>query len=252
MAAKRMAVAMDDVKDLAYERIPDNEKPTSFDQKEWVIEAIHAFVETVDMVRDLKVCLVKNDTDFPFITSDDPAILLNRFYSQRLGPRWKSFGVNNAGVMLMLPLSPVLLMASYDQNIYTCPDIGGYVVKVDKPSDVAAINMLQYLKASKNLYFSNWAHAEKIKADFAVVATKRPKQWHSINFAVKDADRSTPESDCFRVVHTKEERVASEEAFLHLQSVMLEPDIWFSKIKFRHKLKYVYNRTGAGYKRYRR
>jgi hypothetical protein len=251
-AAKRQALAMQDMRQLIFEGTPEESRPRSLSEKDLVQDAISSFIDTVEVIADLKVCLIINETWRHFVTSDDPAVSLNRFYSQRLGPRWKSFGIENAGVILILPLSPKLLICSYDGDIYTCPDKNGHIVSIDKESDARALNTLQYLKASKNLYFSDWDQAESIQADFSAIAAKRPEKWHNIHFAVKDEKGSTAESERYRVVHTREERTSATEAFVHLQSVMLEPEVWLSKIKFRQKLKYIDTKTGAGYRRHSR
>jgi hypothetical protein len=248
-AARRTAVAQEDMTELIFEREPEESKPAPFTQNEIVQLAIKIFSETVGAVGDLKVCLVSNKTSHPFITSDDPAVMLNRFYAQRLGPRWKSPGIGSAGAMFVLPLSPSLLMYSYDGDIYTCPDGIKHMVKIDKESDAVALNMLQYIKASQNIYFSDWSHGELVRADLSAVAGKRPEKWHDLHFAVKDDDESSPGSQRYRVVYTEAERAAAEEALVHLESLMLDPGVWLSKIKFRHKLKYVYTNTGAGYRR---
>ena len=249
IAARRTALAERDMAHLVFEGEPEDRRPNLRGEKEIVQNAIATFFETVAAIGDLKVFLAHNRTKYPFVTSDDPAALINRFYSQRLGPRWKSAGIESAGAMLFLPLSPSFLMCSYDGDVYTCPDIADGIVRIDKESDVVALNILQYLKASQNIYFSDWAGRELVQNGLDAVAERRPDKWHHIHYAVKDDEGSVPGWDRFRVVHTEAERLAAMEALIHVQNVMLVPLVWLSKIKFRHKPKFVYNQTGRGYTR---
>jgi hypothetical protein len=38
------------------------------------------FAEEMDIIDDLKLCLIRNRTSIPFVTSDDPAVMTNRWY----------------------------------------------------------------------------------------------------------------------------------------------------------------------------
>jgi hypothetical protein len=175
--------------------------------------------------------------------------MVNRFYAQRLGPRWNSFGVKNAGVMFVLPLSPRFAIFSYDGGVYTCPDKIGNVIEVNQEVDIDAINDLQFLKAANNIYFANWIDGDAIRTKLDMVVQSRPKSWHEIHFAVKDEVQEGGTHQRFRVVHTQEERLAAEKAFIHLQGRMLNPKVWCSKIRFRAKPIFVDTHSGAGFLR---
>ncbi|MGG6898588.1 DUF4238 domain-containing protein [Rhizobium sp. BR 315] len=69
-------------------------------------------------VKDLEMCLVVNSAQREFITSDDPAILTNRFHFQKL--RSDTFGLVSAGTILFLPLTPRLgFIAVFRRGILT-------------------------------------------------------------------------------------------------------------------------------------
>src|SRR3546814_9519001 len=72
------------------------------------------FNETMKIVDDLKLCLVRNHTDMPFVTSDNPAILTNRLHLQRRHKALNSFGVKSAGAIFVLPLNQKLCAILYD------------------------------------------------------------------------------------------------------------------------------------------
>lgn len=50
--------------------------------KEAVQIAMRAFADEMHLFDDLKVCLVRNKTKTPFVTSDDPAVVANRWHKE--------------------------------------------------------------------------------------------------------------------------------------------------------------------------
>ncbi|CAN7715406.1 DUF4238 domain-containing protein [Variovorax sp. LjRoot175] len=65
--------------------------------REAVLLAMRIFAQSMHSVDDLKVCLVRNRTKIPFVTSDDPAILANRWHQQTQRALGHSFGLHSAG-----------------------------------------------------------------------------------------------------------------------------------------------------------
>ena len=61
--------------------------------------AMYMFTDTIGVIDDLKVCLIRNRSNRPFVTSDDPAILSNRWHLESKKARGKSFGLNSAGAL---------------------------------------------------------------------------------------------------------------------------------------------------------
>jgi hypothetical protein len=195
-------------------------------------------------IEDLKVRILRNETRNPFVTSDDPAVQVNRFYSQRLGPRYRAAGLANAGLMFFLPLSPRHVLVRYDGDVYTCP-VGEHI---SSDQDVFAVNTLQFVKAHQNVFFADWADAEKISEQLQRASPGRPMEWHRVHYAVRDGAANQEGHTRYRVVHTESERRGAKNALIHLENLVLNPGIWCSKIKFRHKPIFQY-RTGSGYVR---
>lgn len=92
-----------------------------------VLIAMRTFVELMDAVGDLRVCLFRNMTEVPFVTSDDPAVLANRWYVEDARTRTRSFGLQSAGALILLPLSPQVLFIGYDDDVYSISDGRGWV-----------------------------------------------------------------------------------------------------------------------------
>jgi hypothetical protein len=120
MALQRRRDAELDIQDAVYAGGPDNPPEIDLSDRALIQESIESFSGLRHFVDDLKCCLVRNMTRRDFVTSDDPAILTNRFYMQRLNRC--DFGIASSGVMLVLPLTPKFLLLCYDRGVYTIPD----------------------------------------------------------------------------------------------------------------------------------
>ena len=106
-------------------------------------------VKLLKYVKDLKVIIFHNRTNTDFVTCDNPAVLTNRFFFQRL--KLSSFGISSSGTILSIPMSPRMSAICYDNSVYSVPNATGtHVVDITNTTDILSINQLQYLTASKN------------------------------------------------------------------------------------------------------
>ena len=83
------------------------------DIKEAVQVAMRTFAQSMHQMTDLKGCLLRNETQVPFVTSDDPAVFVNRWLTQIRPPIGRSFGLKSAGAIAVLPLSPQLAYLAF-------------------------------------------------------------------------------------------------------------------------------------------
>lgn len=250
IAARRMELQQTAMADLIFERdqaVPDG---VILSKEQIVRESLKIFTETRTVISDLKIYVFRNKTTLPFITSDDPAIQMNRFYTQRLGAKAGSAGIGNAGLLLMLPLTPEHLFCGYDGDVYTIPGKHGMMAELTKTRDALALNVPQFLKASQNLYFHDWNKGKQVRAEFENFSHRWPEKWHKLHYAVRDDAGSSSETHTrYRVVHTAAERTDASEGLIHFERAMLDPGLWCSAIKFRDKLRYIDTASGAGYLR---
>lgn len=214
--------------------------------KEAVQIAMHAFAESMWVVDDLKVCLIKNNSDVPFITSDDPAILANRWYIDSKKTQGMSFGMRDAGALLLLPLSPEIYCICYDSDIYSISTKKSWL-STRLRSDVEALNELQVLNCRANLFVRDKDFAQGVH-DFALkFQERRPKARHQINYAVFDGVENGPHKR-YRVVE-KSEFNAHQDGVIHFQTLHPRPSSWPSFLLRKHKGVAYYNDTGVGYVR---
>ncbi len=213
--------------------------------REAVQIAMKVFAESLHVVADLKVCLVRNRTTTPFVTSDDPAVLTNRWYLESAASTGESFGIHSAGTVLLLPLSPRLLCLGYDGDVYSVPHENGWT-QARRNSDVDAFNQHQFLNCRANIFLQDAAHGKLVHDSFLQAAPSRPTQRHLIHYAVLDR----PESGFSRYkVVKREEAGEHKEAIIHTQVVHAKPASWPRQVSWRAKGFVFTNGTGVGYVR---
>lgn len=215
-----------------------------FEIKEAVQSAMHAFAESMEVVSDLKVCLIKNITDVPFITSDDPAILANRWYLENSKTKGMSFGMRDAGALLLLPLSPKIYCICYDPDVYSIANEKGWGIARHK-SDVEALNELQLLHCRANLFLGGEEYAAGLGAFVMKYQEQRPPTRHLINYAVFDGVENGHHKR-YRVVD-KAEFDNHTDGMMHCQTVHPRPSAWPSFLLRKNKGVAYYNGTGVGY-----
>jgi hypothetical protein len=241
-AAKRAIEMSESTRTLA--DLPPGE--FSIGIKEAVQIAMRAFVSSMDVIDDLKFCLLKNKTDIPFITSDNPAVLTNKWHLESSRTRGLSFGLESAGVLAILPLTPYLLLLGYDGDVYSVPHEGG-IIHVKSERDVIALNQHQFLQCSANVYVQDASHAETVQKHYAQVESIRPKSRHMVHYA--EFEKTVGEHSRYVVV-SPENRDKTKEAIMHSQVIHPRPTSWPSQIRMRTKGSVYTNGTGRGYVRY--
>lgn len=204
--------------------------------------AMHHFAESMAIVDDLKVCIVRNLTDRSFFTSDDPAVLTNRLHIQKGNKFSKKFGVKTAGAIFILPLSPQLCAIAYDPGVYHSSQKNGWI-NVCRKSDIDCINEHQILKCSANLYYKQWEQSEYIMRHIIDCRSRRLVSRHNILHAVLDCRTEWGSRYIVRdVVDLREE----DEVLVHIVENHPEPYAWPSFLRFRPDAKAYSNNTGAG------
>jgi hypothetical protein len=100
---------------------------------------------------DLHYKLLVDQTGEGFITSDNPVVACNPLLS------FRNFGSNcgiaSKGLQLFFPIDPQKLILFYDGAAYRVGSNDSIVVNVANPADIHALNTLQMVAASANIYF---------------------------------------------------------------------------------------------------
>lgn len=238
MRAVEMANRMRDLADIS---------PTQFslEIKDAVQIACGSFLKFQHLIDDLKFCIFKNKSGVPFITSDNPAVLTNKWRLERDRSPNRSFGIGSAGMLAILPLSPKLLFLGYDGDVYRVPKTAG-VVEITNSSDVIALNRHQFLQCVSNVYLHDACYANMLINHYSDVELMRPAERHIVHYA--QIDRKVGDSTRYAVIST-EARDKTKEAIMHSQVVHPNPMMWTSKIQIRSDGAVYTNGTGLGYVR---
>ena len=213
--------------------------------KEAVIIAMHTFVETMHVIDDLRICLIRNRTQIPFFTSDDPAVLTNRWWLNDSRTRGRSFGLQSAGAIILLPLSPKLLCLGYDNDVYSVRHDRG-TVDVRRAPDIASFNQHQILNCRANLFVKDVEYSQVVHEAFVEAADNRPINRHIITYAVHDITEGGYTR--YRVVDPGAS-MEHTDALLHAQVIHPVPLSWPSQIAQSIIGRVYTNGTGLGYVR---
>jgi hypothetical protein len=213
--------------------------------KEAVLIALRIFADSMSLVYDLKVRLVRNRTGTAFVTSDNPSVHTNRWHIQSPKAHGKAPGISSAGVAFFMPLTPQYLCVVYDGDVYTMDHEHGWV-NIERADDVVSINEQQFLNCHANVYFSDWASRHVVEQSFHHVANRRPPKRHEVTVAVLESENSWGQE--FRVVPQEQIRNHTE-GIVHVKEVLPEPSRWPSFFRLRNKPRIYSNNTGTGFVR---
>lgn len=205
--------------------------------------AMRTYAKNMNMIDDLKICLMRNRTATPFVTCDDPAVMTSRWHFEDARVRGRSPGLESAGVILLLPLSANVLCVFYDGDVYSIPHVNGWV-DVKREIDVEAFNQHQLLNCSANIYFRDWESSGWLKDVFATVCPLRLAARYQIHYAVFDGSDGGGQK--FRVVNRVGTR-ADGRGLIVGQTLLAEPSIWPRQITWRAPGSAYTNGTGVGY-----
>lgn len=217
-----------------------------FQIKDAVNQSMKSFLDTRYHIYDLKVCLLKNKTPKVFYTSDDPAILTNRWYFHDERAKFQSFGLASAGTLLLLPVTPHVMMVAYDSNVYSMNESRGWV-KIKNKNDIDSFNSFQIINCRKNIYLSTPNDQENVYALHQKIKPIRPIVKHKFNYAIFDG--SSGNHTRYKTVSKNEVLERKENTLIHYQPVQVAPSEWPTQISWRNKGFAYTNDTGVGYVR---
>ncbi|MBI0535402.1 DUF4238 domain-containing protein [Roseomonas sp. KE2513] len=243
--AKQQASAFVEMADFVFDGDAEGRAWATFDPKDIPGESLGHFLKTIPYLGGLADCLILNKTGTDFITSDNPAVASNRFRTQRLKHLLGGSGTISSGYMLTLPLTPRLLYAAYDQGIYSAKLDGNNVVSTSRTADIDALNALQIIRASENVYFGAVDQSAYVVALMQAFEGCRPKAWYKWHFAVENKALGTKTYRAFSEVQTPSE-LRQGNGFMHIESIAVDPKKWCSIFKFRSNPHYVDTKSAAG------
>ena len=210
--------------------------------KDSVDIAMGVFADSIDRADDLKGCLIKNNTQLPFITSDDPAILTNKWFQLDNRFRGETFGLRSAGAILLMPLTPKILFCAYDPDVYAIQKSNGWA-NITNENDVLAFNQHQFLNCRAVIFPGEILSELSLTKTLLQFKKSRISQRHKIHYAV--LDESFGEHKRYKGIETSNAK-DNEEAIVHAQTIHPKAQIWPSIIRWRRNGFGMSNNTGTG------
>jgi hypothetical protein len=249
MAFQRQQLMRDEVHAASIEGIDPKfaEEVTKLSDRDLIRISMAIALSEQKTIDDLVPFIALNKTSMEFVTSDDPAILTNRYSIQKMNDR--NFGLVSVGVTFYLPLTPWLLFGCYDSGSYRLSGAKGHVVEVTSEGDVIAFNEAQLIKAGANLYFGSWSAGESIKESMPRAKDQRSERTGGIRIWVPTTSRRGA-----ALVHgatryreaTPEERLSAKEKLIQMQPLFAKPRRWPSCLPIRNAVKKIETQTAIG------
>jgi len=100
---------------------------------------------------DLEWKLLRATGTHEFITSDNPVVYYNQFFTFRKSG--SNTGLASKGLQIFFPVSPKHLVVLYDGKVYGVGSRKCDVVDVSDVRDMEQLNRLQFISALENVYF---------------------------------------------------------------------------------------------------
>ena len=127
----------------------------------WVVtNSLVTALDSVILVADLSLHLLRNQTDFPFIFSDAPVVFCNTHY--RNVEHRGVLGLQTPGLQIFFPLDPRTLLLLMDDAVYFGAYRNHVVVDITERSDVSQLNALQLHHSLNSVYFGHDGDAEYV------------------------------------------------------------------------------------------
>lgn len=244
--ARAVRETMDAVRgmtDETFKHRPE-QRPPDISQQEAMAASLGMGMDLQAHTQDLKFVILENQTDTNFITSDNPAVMTNRFSFEKL--KAGAFGFGNSGAIIAMPISPKFCVLLFDIGVYTMSiPQGTSVVKLTDPKDVHALNELQHLNAESNIYYAGEREAASIAEQSKSTMDNRVSQVGEFTTLIRDR---AVRGEAYRRGTPSEEQ-QSTEGLVAGSFVQPKPSTWPPVLKYRPKPVVVNTKSAAGHLR---
>ena len=126
-----------------------------------IVRQVANSIDTSILISDLKILLLRNRTDFPFIFSDAPVVFYNN-YCRNVKNRGV-LGMQCQGLQIFFPLDSWTCLLLLDAEKYGGPHEGFIHYDIHQRSDVSQINALQLHHGLNSAYFGCLEQQEYVR-----------------------------------------------------------------------------------------
>lgn len=111
---------------------------------------------------DLRMKVIRNETEDEFVTSDAPVVFHNEW--ARGVTVTGTIGCASAGLQVLIPVGPKYLACLYDHEVYRLGSTQAGIVRTSDRRFVGSVNALVMAHAEENLYYRAAATAGQVDA----------------------------------------------------------------------------------------
>jgi len=142
---------------------------------EEIIEGLLSMTSSViDIISDLKIKLLINETKTPFISSDFPIVKYNQYLEGKTSSSKTGFGIK--GLQIIFPINDKLSIILFDSSIYKVGNKRDNYLLIKSEKDVDSLNLLQFVNCLSTIYFN-----EKVSKNYIVKIFERSKKFKKAN-----------------------------------------------------------------------
>jgi hypothetical protein len=116
-----------------------------------ILRIIEASMDSVPLIADLDILLLRNRTDYPFIFGDAPVVFYNT-WAKNVKNRGV-IGTQSPGLQIFYPLDPKTYLVLFDPAKYSGEAEKYSQYDLHHRSDVSSLNVLQLYHSSRSIYF---------------------------------------------------------------------------------------------------
>lgn len=219
----------------------DAQRPTDLQRE--MQEQIYIAAKAGSYFDDLTPVFLINRSKIPFITSDNPACLTNRLYTQRYGDA--TSGMIQSGAAIFLPLTAQLAFMGYDGDVFH-PVSRLISHEVRNAFDVNRLNELQAQVATGTLFFTDWSDSVYVQRLAHNCKGMRRETWSHIWTSIKDGEDA--EYERFRAV-TEADNESKEARVTSVSMYNPAPSTWPSFLRFKLRPKGFTTGSAVGFVR---
>lgn len=116
-----------------------------------ILRILEASMQSVPLISDLDILLLRNRTDYPFIFGDAPVVFYNT-WAKNVKNRGV-IGTQSPGLQIFYPLDPKTCLVLFDSEKYAVAEENYVQYDLHHRSDVSSLNALQLYHSSRSIYF---------------------------------------------------------------------------------------------------
>lgn len=138
------------------------------------LQRMRIAAEQCGELSDLKLVLIKNTSNKPFLFGDAPCIYYNLL---RHNINYKGvLGMKSLGLMIIFPLNEKIMAILYDSLSYNVRQAASGIRTTSLASDITSLNLLQFQAASNCIYYSNKADDDYVKYLYEIAKKSNVKK----------------------------------------------------------------------------